>query len=504
MILLDTSSEVQQSEQSRFTYLSRRAFSFPVTLAALLVMLTVLTVRYRLNDPDMWWHLKVGQIIWNTHTVPVADLFSFTALNHPWTVHEWLSEVTIYGGWVLGGHAGLMMWLCLFTAVLLLASYALCSLYSGNAKVALIGAMITWWFATVGLSIRPQLQGYLLLTCELLIVHLASTRNKRLFWLLPPLFAIWVNVHGSFFVGLIILAIILFCSYISFDVGSLVSTKWDKPVRNAFLVAFAGSIAALFINPIGSDLVMYPLNAVLNPSPNFMMVSEWQPLTFGDLRGRGVLVCMAIIFGFVLFRLGKLTLQELLLVGLGLALALRHTRMLFLFGILAAPVVSRILSTMWDAYDFARDRRLPNIVMVGLAACAVVLNVPSTHTLKEQVKHGNPEGALAFIRSAHLTGPMLNDYIYGGYLIWAAPEHKVFVDGRFDMFEATGVQTEYSKWITLRTDPTVLLDKYRIRFCLLPRGAAMTQVLPHLQGWQQVYADNIAVVFARTSSAGKT
>ena len=178
--------------------------------------------------------------------------------------------------------------------------------------------------------------------------------------------------------------------------------------------------------------------------------------------------------------------------------------MVFLFGILAAPVISRILSTLWDGYDFARDRRLPNMALVGLAACTVVLNFPSAQNLREQVKQGNPEGALAFIRSAHLTGPMFNDYSYGGYLIWAAPEHKVFIDGRFDMFEAAGVQTEYGKWANLRTDPTVLLDKYHIRFCLLPRGTAMTQVIPHLRGWQQVYADKIAVVFARTDITGKT
>jgi hypothetical protein len=504
LLLSDTISKVQRREQSRFTYLSRCAFSFPVTLATLLVMLTVMTARHKLNDPDLWWHLRVGEIIWKTRTVPVADIFSFTAFNHPWTVHEWLSEVTIYGSWVLGGYAGLMAWLCLFPALLLIASYALCWLHSGNAKVAFIGAIITWWFATVGLSVRPQLQGYLLLTCELLVLHLACSRNKRWFWFLPPLFAIWVNVHGSYFVGLIVLTTVLFCSYISIDVGALVSTRWDKELRNGFLIAFAGSIVALFVNPIGIDLVTYPLNAVLNPSPNFMWVSEWQPLTFDGIRARGLLACMGIIFGFLLFRRGKLTLQELLLVGLGLALSLRHTRMLFVFGILAAPVVSRILSSMWDGYDFARDRRLPNLLMVGFTAFAIVQNFPSTHILREHIKQSNPEEALAFIRSAKLTGPMLNDYNYGGYLIWAAPEHRVFVDGRFDMFEAAGVQTEYVKWASLSTDPTILLDKYRIQFCLLPRGAAMTQVIPHLRGWQQVYRDDVAVVFARTNLTGKT
>jgi hypothetical protein len=173
-------------------------FSFPVMLATVLIVLTVLTVRTRLSDPDVWWHLKTGEIIWNTHSIPRIDLFSFTTNNHPWTAHEWLSQVTIYGAWKAGGYTGLMIWLCVFPSALFIAGYVLCSLYSGNSKVALLGALVTWFFATVGLAVRPHVLGYLLLTCELLIIHLARTRNPRWFFALPPLFAVWVNCHGSF------------------------------------------------------------------------------------------------------------------------------------------------------------------------------------------------------------------------------------------------------------------------------------------------------------------
>src|SRR5690242_9405848 len=154
----------------------RAIFSFPVVLATLLVVLTVFTARSRLNDPDMWWHLKTGQIIWNTHSIPTVDVFSYTTHNHPYTPHEWLSQVTIYGAYKLTGYSGLMCWLCVVGSLLLIGSYALCSLYSGNAKVAFLGALATWLFATVGLSIRPQMIGYLLLVCELLILHLGRSR----------------------------------------------------------------------------------------------------------------------------------------------------------------------------------------------------------------------------------------------------------------------------------------------------------------------------------------
>src|SRR5580700_8521210 len=93
--------------------------SYPEMVAATLVVLAVLTVRSRFNEPDLWWHLKTGEIIWNTHSIPRTDLFSFTTNNHAWIAHEWLSQVTIYGAWRFGGYTGLMLWLCVFSSLLL-------------------------------------------------------------------------------------------------------------------------------------------------------------------------------------------------------------------------------------------------------------------------------------------------------------------------------------------------------------------------------------------------
>ena len=105
-------------------------------LSSLLVALAVLTVRGRFNDLDLWWHLKTGEIIWTTHTIPTTDLFSYTTNHHAWIPHEWLVQVLICGAYRWGGYSGLMLWFCFFTAALLVAGYILCSLYSGNSKTA--------------------------------------------------------------------------------------------------------------------------------------------------------------------------------------------------------------------------------------------------------------------------------------------------------------------------------------------------------------------------------
>src|ERR1700749_1664038 len=125
-------------------------------LASVLLVLGTLTVQSRFDDPDLWWNLKTGEVIWKTHTIPVTDLFSYTTNHHAWIPHEWLAQVFIYAAYALGGYRGLMLLLCGLTAVLLISGYALCSLYSGNSKVAFLGALVLWLFATIGLAIRAQ------------------------------------------------------------------------------------------------------------------------------------------------------------------------------------------------------------------------------------------------------------------------------------------------------------------------------------------------------------
>src|SRR6185437_11198747 len=200
---------------------ARRISSFPVAICSLLGVLAVCTVRGRLDDPDLWLHLKTGEIVWNTHHVPNADNFSYTT-GHVRTIpHEWLGQTSIFAAYHFGGYSGLMLWLCLAASAILIAGYALCSLYSGNAKVSLAGALLIWLFAMMGFSIRPQMLGYLLLIIELLIVHFGRTHNARWFFLLPPLFAVWVNLHGSFSLGLTISCILLLASFFSFQRGLL-------------------------------------------------------------------------------------------------------------------------------------------------------------------------------------------------------------------------------------------------------------------------------------------
>jgi hypothetical protein len=344
---------------------------------------------------------------------------------------------------------------------------------------------------------------FLLLTCELLIIHLGRTRDRRWFLALPAVFAVWVNCHGSFVMGLLVIGVYLFSSSFDFRAGSLVSVAWVRETRNMLMFAFAGSVAALFINPTGWRQVVYPFDLMFRQKLNLAAIEEWQPLDLTDGRGWALLACGALVFVWILLRRDELRLDELLLFALGFGMAVRHERMLFLFGVLAAPILTRLLANEWDQYDPARDHPIANAILIGAAAMIVVTSFPRLSELQEQVKKDNPVAAVDFIRRNGLKGRMLNDYLFGGYLIWALPEQKVFIDGRADIFEWTGVLREYGAWATLQNDPKLLLDKYKIDFCLLRSDAAMTRVMPYFPRWNVIYADEKATLFANTAGAAR-
>lgn len=463
----------------------------------------MVTVRSRFDDPDMWWHLKTGQIIWTTRAIPTTDIFSYTTNHHAWVPHEWIAQVLIFLAYRLASNSGLMLWLCFFTAAILITGHGLCSQYSGDMKIGWIGALVIWFCSTSGLAIRPQMIGYLLLVVELLLLQLGSTRNPRWFFFLPPLFALWVNCHGSFFLGVLIGCTLCLCSFFSFRIGPLVSSRWEPRSSRQLAIALGLSVAALWLNPVGLKQVLYPLDTFLRQPIVLSRVEEWRPLLLTSPRGLGLLAILGSICLVLIVRRPPLYLSELVLLAMGTELAISHRRMMFVFGILAAPILSRLLSSWLGSYESGLYHPIVNGALISASVLAVYLAFPNQQELQRQIDAKSPVRAVEYMRAHQVSGRMLNDFAYGGYLIWAAPQYPVFVDGRADVFDWTGVLGEFGRWATLRSDPNVLLNKYGVGFCLLDRNSPMAHVLPVMQGWRSIYSDEESVIFERTSVASR-
>src|SRR5262249_23010060 len=192
---------------------------------------------------------------------------------------------------------------------------------------------------------------------------LGRTRDSRLFFCLPPLFVVWVNAHGSFSLGLFIAGVTLVSSFFQRRAGLIVSSAWSPGSRRALTWAIVLSAAALLLNPVGMKQILYPINTLLHQPVGISEVQEWQPLGFDDSRAYALLAVLACIALLVIVRQKEILWQELLMLATGTWLAASHRRMLFVFGILAAPVLSRLLADEWDNYHIEQDRPAPNLVV---------------------------------------------------------------------------------------------------------------------------------------------
>ncbi|MFN7934506.1 MAG: hypothetical protein U0R19_14335 [Bryobacteraceae bacterium] len=460
----------------------RRLLSFPAMLCAALVFLTLHTCAGRFDDPDLWWHLQTGQRILTERTVPTADTFSFTAAGQPWLTQEWLADLLLAKIFLTRGEQGLHILFVATASAIVVLGYILCSLWSGNWKTSIFGGILILYFLTTSLTIRPALIGLLFLTIELLLLWQWQYGRGRLTFLLPILTALWANTHASFLLGLLAITAL---------------TAWRIRCRQNGWHWLPLCIATACLTPHGIRTLAYPIEVLFHQPDNLNNIAEWAPLSLAEPRAAAFLVVISFIVAAHAINWIRLLPIEWLLLATGSLMAIQHVRMLPIFGLLAAPVLCRILAQWWETYDPAKDQPVFNSVLILIAALSVPMLLPASADIRRQIALTEPVKAVSAVRRLGLTGPMINDYTWGGYLIWALPEHRVFLDGRADLYAPLGILKEYRRWALLEEDPALLLDRHGIRFCFLRRSAPVAQALRYMPAWNLAYEDEQAVIFTR-------
>ena len=163
----------------RVDSLLRKVFSFPIMLATLLVGRVFYEARAFFVDPDLWWHIKVGQNILATHHWPTTDPFSFTVAGDPWIAYEWLGDVLLGTVAGLGGLVGLEILLFALASAVMLALYAYTTLRSGNSKAGFVTSGVLCSLAFASFSLRPQMLGYLFLVLTLIALERFRQGKQR-------------------------------------------------------------------------------------------------------------------------------------------------------------------------------------------------------------------------------------------------------------------------------------------------------------------------------------
>jgi hypothetical protein len=494
-------AHVGTAETTSFISVLRRVFSFPVMLATCLVGRVFYEGRTFFVDPDLWWHIKVGQNILATHHWPTTDPFSFTVAGTPWIAYEWLGDVLLGGVARYGGLLGLDVLLIVLASAVMLALYAYGTMRSGNSKAGFVASGLLCSLAFASFNLRPQMLGYLFLVLALIALERFRQGKPRAIWFLPPLFLLWINTHGSWVIGLGVIFVFLASGLVEFRYGGIEARRWSSTERMRLELVFLLCLAAVPLTPYGTRLAAYPFTVASTLPLNVGNVLEWQPMPF-NIPGGKLFLAVVLAF-FVAQMVLQLTwrLAEVVLFFGGILLACLHVRFLLLFVPFFIPLFATVMARWLPPYDRKKDHYFLNVFLMAAVVIAMVKYFPTRSEIQGIIARTYPVRAVEYLQQHPVPGPMFNTYGYGGYLIWMLPEQKVFIDGRGDLYEDGGAFSEYLEVSSLKPAAFTVLRAHRIQWCLLERKEPLATVLSAQPDWEQRYSDDVSVLFVRRNNA---
>jgi hypothetical protein len=496
--MVSTSGVMDEGVRTQERHISgawKKIVSFPVFLGVLLATATAYQANHHPVDPDTWWHAKVGQLILATGHWPAHDIYSFTAHGAQWIAYEWLGEVLI--GWAgYHGAGGLLILLTVLATTLVMLMYVYGTVCTGNVKASLAACAILLPVEAVFFTLRPQLVGYCFLVFLLILMELHRRGNEKVLWAIPPLFLVWVNTHGSFFVGLGIFGVYWLCGLFEFEWGNIEAKKWTpRQSRNLLLTSLA-SLAVLPITPYGTKLAAYPLEMALFQPLNIANIQEWQAVNFGDAWGKAFLLILLGLFLVQLWWKPRFRLFDLVFLLVTLWAGAVHIRFIIVLIFALLPWLTRVLGRWLTPYAPSKDQYVLNAALIALIAFGFVHFFPTGKTIEKEMGKTYPIAGIEYIKTHNVPEPMFNEYGWGGYLIWTfGTSRPVFIDGRADLYEYAGVFKDYLDISRLKADTPFLLEKYHIRSAFVESNSILATYLKVAPGWSLVYQDKLASIF---------
>lgn len=446
-------------------------------------------------DTDFWWHLRVGEDILATHHWPTVDPYSFTASGQPWLAAEWLGEVLFAAVERVGGLRGLDVLLVVMSAAIILALYGLCSLRSGNSKASFVATAVLTVLSLPVFNFRPQMMGFLFVVLTLIALERFRRGQAAALWFLPVLFLVWVNSHGSWTIGLLIILVYWGSGLKQIRIGNAETIAWTTAQRERIALVFLLCVAVLPITPYGTRLAFFPFQFIGALPVNIASINEWKPMPFNLF---GAKLFLALIFGWFVAQLvyrTKWGLEELALFFFGAVMACLHVRFLLIFVPFFAPVLATTLARWIPGYEREKDKYWINAALMTATLVGMIHYFPATAEIEKNIATMYPSGAVAFMHAHPVPGPVFNSYGFGGYLEWTdGGRTKVFIDGRGELYEPGGVFADYMHISLLKPGAMSVLHGYQVQTCLLDRDQPLAVFLAALPGWRTVYSDEVSVV----------
>ncbi len=453
-------------------------------LFALIVFLPAL-----LNDGDTLWQIRTGEWILDHRAIPTTDPFSFTAAGRHWFAHEWLAETLMALAFRAAGMPGVMVLAAGATALTgaVMMRYLRHFLIGMHAVLCLAVGLVN---AAPSMLARPHLLAWpcLVIWC----VGLLDARARRAvpsLWLLLVI-VLWVNLHGSFVVGLLL------------PVPLMIEAIWDaRGQGQQALRGWGGFIAAAWVaalcNPDTVGGVLFPFHHIGMQS--LTMIKEWQPVTFSALEPLELTILAGLAAGLSgHIKVPPLRVAMLLTMVHGALTHARNEQLLGLIGVLllAEPIGLALARPILSGKPLGPAWRT--------AAAAGLLIALTGRLIVPVDPDQSGEGFAALINRVPAevrARPVLNEYGFGGNLIFAGV--RPFIDSRADLYGDAFLQ-DYRA--IAAADPTALAQVLAARdivWAVFPMGHPVVAALEHTPGWRRFSKAGDVVVLVRADAMPK-
>ncbi len=499
----------------RSLHSKRRVFTI-----ILLLGFFILTVRGG-HDPDLWWHLRAGQYMAQSHSVLHRDVFSYTKFGQTWIAHEWLSEVIMYLVYKWTSWAGLNLLFGLATGGAFAITFFRCA---GRPYVAAPIVLLGMMASSPAWGLRPQMFSVLLTAIFLLLLDRAennsglsggidSPARYRFLWLMAPLTVLWVNLHAGYAIGLVLIGVTLAGWLLEVGLGLRAWEGVKAPAETLALV-FVICLALVPLNPNGLRLYIYPLET-LRAHGIQDFIQEWASPNFHEVEFKPLLALFLLSF-LALALAGRRVraAQLLILVGTayGTLTAVRHVPV---FAIVAVPIVCACLVGWMNDQGWKWFKAADQSAAAGKLALNVVLLLAMVgftlfrfnYIVREQPSleaRYFPVGATAFLAQNQPPPNLFNYYDWGGYFIWKLyPKYRVFSDGRTDLY-GDELMEAFSH-IANADDHTwrQRLEMFGVATVVVPPQSGLSRILQYDSGWKKLYENKQAVIFSREHTGNR-
>jgi hypothetical protein len=471
----------------------------------------------QITPNDFWWHMAVGRDIVINGQIPAMDVYSYTMAGQPYLSYQmfWLMDIWLYGWFSLGGAELILFIQSLIITATYLIVFTLCWQNSHKWGIASFCLLFSILLGIYAWSVRPQAISFLIGAIFMYAIY-AYRRgaNRNWLWTFPLGMLIWVNSHGSFPIGLLLLSIWLgdesWRAYSQWRKGAGFKPKQLLAPALILLV----TIGICILNPRGVGILSYLITMASNPAVQ-NTVPEWLPPSFNSPIGP--IYYLSILFTAVVLALSsrRPTFFQLATFVAFTALGLWTTRGVVWFGLVVAPILADHLSAIRDGFPNhqqistpTRREQIANLGILILLFSLALISLPWFRGLipmraeyRNPITRDTPVEAANFLVEQKPDGHIFNDMAFGSYMIWATqPDYQVFADPRIELFSQE-IWDDYNLISNAAPGFEHKLEEYQIKILFLNPSVQSNLVNKAAQSdqWSLIYRDETAQIFQRNN-----